>query len=47
MQQDGPLAGLFARSVVVIDEDGKVSYTQLVPEISEEPNYDEVIAALQ
>ena len=45
--QDGPLAGLFARSVVVIDEDGKVSYTQLVPEISEEPNYDEVIAALQ
>lgn len=47
VQQDGPLASLFARSVVIIDEDGKVAYTQLVPEISEEPNYDEAIAALQ
>lgn len=47
VQQDGPLAGLFARSVVVIDEEGKVAYTQLVPEITEEPNYDEAIAALQ
>lgn len=44
---DGPLAGLNARSVVIIDEDGKVTYTQLVPETTEEPNYDEVFEALK
>ena len=43
---DGPLAGLSARSVVVIDEDDKVTYTQLVPELSHEPDYDAAIAAL-
>lgn len=43
---DGKFEGLLARSVVVIDEDGTVSYTQLVPEISEEPDYDAVLAAL-
>ncbi|MBN2766990.1 MAG: thiol peroxidase [Paludibacteraceae bacterium] len=37
---DGPLAGLMARSVVAIDENGKVVYNQLVPEIVEEPNYE-------
>jgi thioredoxin-dependent peroxiredoxin len=37
---DGPLAGLFARVVIVIDATGKVAYSQLVPEITEEPNYD-------
>lgn len=37
---DGPLAGLLARSVVAIDENGKVVYNQLVPEITEEPNYE-------
>ncbi len=37
---DGPLAGLMARSVVAIDENGKVVYNQLVPEIVEEPVYD-------
>jgi thiol peroxidase len=47
VQQDGPLAGLLARSVVIVDEEGKVAYTQLVPEIKQEPNYDEAIAALQ
>lgn len=36
---EGPLAGLFARAVVVIAEDGRVAYTQLVPEIAEEPDY--------
>lgn len=36
---DGPLAGLLARSVVVIGADGKVKYTQLVSEIAEEPDY--------
>ncbi|MBF0340283.1 MAG: thiol peroxidase [Magnetococcales bacterium] len=43
---DGPLAGLLARAVVVIDADGKVIYTQQVPEIVEEPNYAEALAAL-
>lgn len=42
---DGPLAGLLARSVVVIDGSGTVTYTQLVPEIVEEPNYDAALAA--
>jgi len=36
---DGPLAGLLARAVVVIDENGKVVYSQLVPEIAQEPDY--------
>ncbi|MCL2597593.1 MAG: thiol peroxidase [Paludibacter sp.] len=36
---DGPLKGLLARSVVAIDENGKVVYTELVPEITIEPNY--------
>jgi thioredoxin-dependent peroxiredoxin len=43
---DGPLAGLAARSVVVLDESNKVVYTELVPEIAQEPNYDAAIAAL-
>ncbi len=43
---DGPLAGLAARAVVVVDEDGKVLYTELVSEIPEEPNYDAAIASL-
>lgn len=45
-QEDGPLAGLLARAVVVIDADGTVAYTQLVPEIKTEPDYDAAIAAL-
>ena len=43
---DGPLKGLLARSIVVLDADGKVAYTELVPEIAEEPNYDAAIAAV-
>ncbi|HEB94968.1 MAG TPA: thiol peroxidase [Sedimenticola thiotaurini] len=43
---DGPLAGLTARAVVVIDGDGKVVYTQLVEEITEEPDYDAALKAL-
>jgi thiol peroxidase len=43
---DGPLAGLLARAVVVLDERGTVTYTQLVPEISTEPDYDAALAAL-
>ncbi len=43
---DGPMAGLLARSVVVVDTDGTVKYTQLVDEITTEPDYDAAIAAL-
>ena len=43
---DGRLAGLMARSVVVVDENGTVTHTQLVPEIAQEPDYDSAIAAL-
>lgn len=43
---DGPLAGLLARSVVVVDAGGKVVYTELVPEIVQEPDYDKALAAL-
>ncbi|MEG3641049.1 thiol peroxidase [Magnetococcus sp. PR-3] len=44
---DGPLAGLCARAVVIIDENGKVVYSQQVPEIVEEPNYEAAMAALK
>ena len=44
--EDGPLAGLTARAVVVLDESGTVQYTQLVGEIGEEPDYDAALAAL-
>lgn len=39
---DGPLKGLAARAVVVVDENGVVTYTELVPEITEEPQYNVV-----
>ena len=43
---DGGFRGLLARSVVVIDADGSVLHTEVVPEISQEPNYDAAVAAL-
>ena len=43
---DGPLAGLFARALVVADENSRVIFTQLVPEISLEPDYDSVLKLL-
>ncbi len=43
--QDGPLAGICARAVVVLDANDKVKYTQLVPEIGQEPDYDKALAA--
>ncbi|MCB9884297.1 MAG: thiol peroxidase [Planctomycetes bacterium] len=43
----GPLAGLFARAVVVIDAGGKVLHSQLVPEIAQEPDYDSALASLR
>jgi thioredoxin-dependent peroxiredoxin len=44
--QDGPLAGITARAIVVIDENDKVTYREMVPEIAQEPNYDKAIASL-
>ena len=43
---DGPLAGITARAVVVLDESDKVVYTQLVSELGDEPDYDAALAAL-
>ncbi|MDP9158522.1 MAG: thiol peroxidase [Pseudomonadota bacterium] len=43
----GPLSGLTARAVVVIDENDKVLYSELVAEIKNEPNYDAALAALK
>ena len=42
----GPLAGLCARAVVVLDKDNTVLHTELVNEIAHEPNYDVALAAL-
>ena len=44
---DGPLKGLTARAVVVVDENNKVIHSELVPEIANEPNYDGALAALK
>ena len=43
--QDGPLAGICARAVVVLDENDKIVHRQLVPEIGQEPDYDGALAA--
>ena len=43
---DGPLEGLCARAVVVLDESGNVLHQELVGEIADEPNYDAAISAL-
>ena len=44
--EDGPLAGVAARAVVVLDEHDKVLHAQLVPEITEEPDYAAALAVL-
>ena len=44
---DGPLAGLLARAIIVLDEDRKIIYSQLVDEITHEPDYEAAIAALK
>ena len=44
---DGPLAGLLARAIVVIDPDGKVAYSQLVNEIKTEPDYEAALKAIK
>ncbi len=44
---DGPMKGLLSRSIVVLDEEGTVIYTEQVAETVDEPNYDKVIAILK
>jgi thiol peroxidase len=44
---DGPLTGLLSRAVVIIGEDGKVKYSEQVPEIVQEPNYEAALNALK
>jgi len=44
--KDGPLKGLLSRAVVVLDENNKVLYSEQVPEIAQEPNYDAALAKL-
>ena len=44
---DGPLAGITARAVLVLDENNQVMYSQLVGEIAEEPDYDAALAAVK
>lgn len=44
--EDGPLAGITARAIVVLDEQGKVRYTEMVQEIADEPDYDAALSAL-
>jgi thiol peroxidase len=45
--QDGPLAGLFSRAIVIVGEQGAVVYTEQVPEIGQEPDYDRALAAMK
>jgi thiol peroxidase len=44
---DGPMAGLLARAIVVINPQREVVYTQLVPEIAQEPNYEAALSAVK
>ncbi|MBX3709175.1 MAG: thiol peroxidase [Gammaproteobacteria bacterium] len=44
---DGPLAGVLSRAVVIIDETGKISYTEQVKELSDEPDYSTMIDAFK
>ena len=47
LMTDGPLAGLLARAVVVVNPEGQVIYSELVPEIVQEPNYDAALKAIK
>jgi len=43
---NGPMAGLMSRAIVIVDEEGKVSYTEQVPEITQEPDYSKAMEAI-
>jgi thiol peroxidase len=45
--EDGPLAGVTARAVVVLDANNKVVHSELVSEVAQEPNYEKALAALK
>ena len=44
---DGPLKGLLARAVFLLDQENKIIYREIVPELTQEPNYENVLEALQ
>jgi len=44
---EGPLAGVSARAIFVVDSNGTITYKELVPEITAEPDYDSALAALK
>lgn len=44
--QEGPLEGILARAVIILDENNKVIYVELVPEITQEPNYEKALKAV-
>lgn len=46
LMKDGPLEGLTARAVIVLDDDNTVIYSQLVDDITQEPDYEKALAAL-
>ena len=46
LMKDGPLQGLLARAVVVINPQGEVVYSELVPEITQEPDYEAVLKVI-
>ena len=46
LMADGPLKGLLSRAVIVINSEGKVTYTEQVPEIGQEPNYEAALKAV-
>jgi thiol peroxidase len=43
---DGPMEGFLSRAIIIIGEDGKIKYTQQVPEIAQDPNFEEALKAL-
>ena len=45
--EDGPLAGLCSRVVIVVDQNNRVIHTEQVPEIGQEPNYEAALSALR
>lgn len=45
LQANGPLAGLTARAAFIVNPSGKITYKEIVPEITDEPNYDAILAA--
>jgi thioredoxin-dependent peroxiredoxin len=47
LMTSGPLAGICARAVVVLDENDKVLYREMVPELTREPDYEKVLAAVK